>query len=62
MKGTFISKSLFWVFITALFLGFLWLFKAVLMPFILGFAVAYLLNPVIFKLEKIKLTRKPASL
>ncbi|MGB1077629.1 MAG: AI-2E family transporter, partial [Bdellovibrionales bacterium] len=56
------NKPLFWLIMSLLFLGFLWLFKSVLMPFVLGFAIAYLLNPVIFKLEKIKIARKPASL
>ena len=56
------TRVLFWLFIASLVLGFLWIFSAVLMPFVLGFAVAYLLNPIIFKLEKWKIARKPASL
>lgn len=56
------NKSLFWVVMFGLFCAFLWLFKAVLMPFVIGFAVAYLLNPLIFKLERFKVGRKPASL
>jgi predicted PurR-regulated permease PerM len=58
----FTGKSSFWVFISCVFIAFSWLFSTVLMPFILGFAVAYLLNPLIFKIERFKLKRKPASL
>jgi predicted PurR-regulated permease PerM len=56
------NKSIFWMIIAGVFLSFLWMFKAVLMPFVIGFAVAYLLNPLIFKLERVKISRKPASL
>ncbi len=56
------SRTLFWLFIASLFVAFLWMFNNVLLPFILGFAVAYLLNPIIYKLEKWNINRKPASI
>ncbi|MBL4589892.1 MAG: AI-2E family transporter [Alphaproteobacteria bacterium] len=56
------NKALFWIFVSGLFFAFLWMFNAVLMPFVLGFAIAYLLNPTICKLGKIKIGRKPATL
>ncbi len=60
--ASFMSKSTFWFLVSILFVGALWLFNAVLMPFVLGFAIAYLLNPIILKVEKIKIGRKSASL
>jgi len=43
--------SLFWLAIIALFIGFIWLFQSILTPFILGMVIAYLLNPLVLKLE-----------
>jgi predicted PurR-regulated permease PerM len=40
-----------------LLLGFVWLFEAILAPFILGIAIAYLLNPVVNALTKLKMPR-----
>ncbi|MAZ76078.1 MAG: AI-2E family transporter [Micavibrio sp.] len=48
---------LFWGATALLFLSFVWIFKGVLTPFVLGIAIAYLLNPVVNALVKIKLPR-----
>ena len=39
----------FWMGALALIIGFLWLFKTILTPFILGMVIAYLLNPLVKK-------------
>lgn len=48
---------LFWSSITVLFFGFVWLFNDVLTPFVLAGAIAYLLNPVVNGLVKLKMPR-----
>ncbi len=52
----------FWIAISFLFLSFIWIFKAMLLPFVLGMAVAYLLNPVVGKLGAWGFARGPAAL
>lgn len=52
----------FWLGAFAAFLGLVWLFKGVLLPFVLGAAVAYLLDPLVEKLVKLKLSRTVATL
>lgn len=52
----------FWLGGFALFLGLVWLFKGVLLPFVLGAAVAYLLDPLVERLVKTKLSRTAATL
>ncbi|NBX65567.1 MAG: AI-2E family transporter [Proteobacteria bacterium] len=51
------SLSFFWVLVVALFGGFLWLFQGILTPFVLGMVIAYLLNPMVTKLEAVKWPR-----
>jgi predicted PurR-regulated permease PerM len=41
------TQMTFWSAAIALFIGFVWLFKAVLTPFVLGIVIAYLLNPLV---------------
>lgn len=41
------TQLTFWGATAALFIGFIWLFKAVLTPFVLGMVIAYLLNPLL---------------
>lgn len=53
---------IFWTLSFLLFLSFIYVFKAVLMPFVLGFAVAYLLNPLVNKLGKCGLPRGPSAI
>ena len=52
----------FWVAFAGLVIIFFWLFNPILAPFIVGFAVAYLLNPIIKKLEAKKIPRWLSSL
>lgn len=56
------NQALFWFLAFAGFLLFVYVFKGVLLPFVLGAAVAYLLNPLVDTLGRYKLTRGPASL
>lgn len=56
------SQFLFWSATFLAFLGFVWVFKGVLLPFVLGIAVAYLLNPVVNWLGEKGLRRSWASL
>lgn len=56
------SQAIFWVIILLLFIGFLAVFSSVLTPFVIGIAVAYLLNPLINTLAKIKIPRTLSSL
>lgn len=48
---------MFWVGAFLLFLSFIWIFSDVLTPFVLGIAIAYLLNPVVDALLKLKIPR-----
>lgn len=41
------NRALFWGGFLALFIGFIWLFSDILTPFILGIAIAYLLDPIV---------------
>ncbi len=52
------TQMLFWGFASALIIAFIWLFKAVLTPFVLGIVIAYLLNPLVkrFSTKGIKRT------
>lgn len=47
----------FWGFFAVVVIVFFWLFQPILAPFIVGFAVAYLLNPIVAKLEAKKIPR-----
>lgn len=47
----------FWTATFLLLIGFVWLFKPVLTPFVLGLAIAYLLDPIVEKLVKLKIPR-----
>ena len=58
----FSTHVIFWCCVFALFLVTVMLFKAVLLPFVLGIAVAYLLNPTVNKLGDIGIARAPAAL
>lgn len=52
----------FWIAAAALFVGFLWLFSGVLLPFVAGIAIAYLLDPLADRLEALGLPRAAAAL
>ena len=54
--------SVFWVCVIAAFAGFLWLFQDILTPFILGLAIAYLLNPLVIRVQRLGWPRWAAVL
>ncbi|MCB1722028.1 MAG: AI-2E family transporter, partial [Alphaproteobacteria bacterium] len=56
------NHALFWSLAFAAFLSFVFIFKAVLLPFVLGLAIAYFLNPLVGALGRIKLGRGPAAM
>lgn len=45
------NQTLFWLMMIALTVGFVWLFQGILAPFLLGLAIAYLLNPLVSKIS-----------
>ncbi|MDB5525617.1 MAG: permease protein [Rhizobium sp.] len=51
----------FWLFVLAFFIGFLWLFSSILLPFVAGMALAYFLDPVADRLERWGLSRMMAT-
>lgn len=51
----------FWLFAGAAFLLFLWLLNDILLPFIVGFVVAYLLDPAVLRLQRLGLSRVLAT-
>ena len=51
-------QAAFWLGALAFLLLFLWVFSGILLPFILGMALAYLLDPVADRLER----RRPEPL
>ena len=56
------THLIFWICACSLFLLSIILFKTVLLPFVLGIAVAYLLNPTVNKLGDIGISRAPAAM
>jgi predicted PurR-regulated permease PerM len=57
-----LSQTIFWSVAFLIFLGLIWLLKGVLLPFVLGALIAYLLNPVVGRLEKLGMARRGAVL
>ncbi len=56
------THAIFWIATTIAFITVIILFKGVLLPFVLGVAVAYLLNPIVNKMGDIGIARAPAAL
>lgn len=56
----FSSLQIFWGFAVLIFILLVWLFKAVLLPFVLGGTIAYLLNPLVNKICRKGLKRQTA--
>ncbi len=56
------THLIFWGCTVALFILTILLFKSVLLPFVLGIAVAYLLNPLVNTMGNMGISRTPASL
>jgi predicted PurR-regulated permease PerM len=55
------QQVVFWLFVLAGFIVFLYLFSSILLPFIAGMAVAYFLDPVADRLQKFGLSRMMAT-
>ncbi|MDP9128265.1 MAG: AI-2E family transporter [Pseudomonadota bacterium] len=51
------SQTRFWALAFAAFVGLMWILKPVLLPFVMGMAVSYFLNPVVNKLAHHKIPR-----
>jgi predicted PurR-regulated permease PerM len=51
----------FWLVVLLLFVGFLWLFSSILLPFVAGMALSYFLDPVADRLERWGLSRMAAT-
>lgn len=54
--------AIFWIIAIVVFTATILLFKSMLLPFVLGIAVAYLLNPVVNKFGEVGISRAPASI
>lgn len=52
----------FWLITAVVFAGLLWLFSGMLLPFVLGMAVAYFLDPLVRRMRVLRLSRGMASL
>jgi len=55
------KQAIFWLIAILLFVGFLWLFRSILLPFVAGMALAYFLDPVADFLERLGLSRLIAT-
>ena len=53
---------MFWLAALAAFIGFLWLFSGILLPFIMGMALAYVLDPLADRLERAGMSRLWATI
>lgn len=62
ISTTMSSRTFFWAALAALFLGFLWLFSGILTPFVLGMTIAYLLDPVVSKMERRRIGRATGAI
>lgn len=55
-------QAVFWIVSLASLLLFLWLFRSILLPFVMGMALAYVLDPVADRLERLGLSRLWATI
>ena len=51
------KQAVFWMMAIVFFVGFLWLFRSILLPFVAGMALAYFLDPVADILERVGFSR-----
>ena len=54
-------QIVFWLIALAVFIGFIFLFRNVLLPFVAGMALAYFLDPVADRLQRLGLSRLMAT-
>ena len=55
-------QVMFWVAALAVFVALLWLLSDVLLPFVAGMALAYLLDPLAARLERLGISRGVSAL
>jgi predicted PurR-regulated permease PerM len=55
-------QLIFWCASLAFCVGFLWLFREILLPFVAAMALAYLLDPLVRSLQRFRIGRKAAAL
>jgi len=55
-------QVIFWLFVLAAFIAFLLVFSSILLPFLAGMAIAYFLDPVADRLERLGLSRLMATI
>lgn len=51
------QQALFWITMAVIMFTFVWAFRTILLPFVVGITIAYLLNPLVTKLSRRKLSR-----
>lgn len=56
-----VNRSRFWLVAAALFLLSLWLLRDILLPFVVGAVVAYFFDPVVARLERLRMSRTLAT-
>lgn len=56
------NMVIFWAGIFVLLCAFIWIFNAILLPFVLGAGIAYLLNPLVNRLARNKISRTISAL
>jgi len=56
------NQAIFWIATTILFLTFVWLFSQILLPFVAGITIAYLLNPLLKRLGELNMSRTLATI
>jgi len=56
------EQALFWVTAVVMLLIFVWMFKIILLPFVVGTAIAYLLNPLLVKLGELNISRTVSTI
>jgi predicted PurR-regulated permease PerM len=62
VSGTSLKRQIvFWLAVLAFFIAFLYVFSSILLPFIAGMAIAYFLDPVADRLERLGLSRMMAT-
>src|SRR5258707_14153095 len=55
------GRWIFWVAVAAGFLLFIWLLNDILLPFVVGIVVAYFLDPVVVRLQRLGMSRTWAT-
>ncbi len=56
------NHVIFWTFSFTIFIALIYIFKSVLLPFVLGATIAYLLNPLVHKFKRNRISRGTAAL